>query len=174
MKRGSDKYARVLLSTDSKPIGAFAGQLLIETDTGDTFEWTGASWQQTGIGGAARIGAVIDFVADIEVDGIPLTPKVADKADSGDTTAVVVAAGDRAKLYGVSISPQDTLTGDVHIELGSTQVTLKTRNAIVGGAHWILPLSSNFIHGALGEDIVISNTVAEAISYAIYYEVYTP
>ena len=173
MKKGSDKYARVLLSTDAKPLGAFAGQLLIETDTGDTYEWTGASWQQTGIGGASRIGAVIDFVADIEVDGVEMSVAFGDTSSSGDTTALAVGAGDRVKVYGISISPDATLTGDVHAEIGSTQITPKIRNAIVGGVHWLMPLDGNYTRGALGEDVLVSNTVAEAISFAIFYEVYT-
>ena len=40
----SDKYAKIILSTDTKPLGAFAGQLLIEQDTSLVYEWTGASW----------------------------------------------------------------------------------------------------------------------------------
>ena len=42
---GSDKYTKVVLSTDTKPDGAFAGQLIIEQDTGLVYEWTGASWR---------------------------------------------------------------------------------------------------------------------------------
>lgn len=42
--KGSDKYAKVILSTDTKPTGAFLGQLIIESDTGLVYEWTGADW----------------------------------------------------------------------------------------------------------------------------------
>jgi hypothetical protein len=42
--KGSDKYAKVIVSTDTKPIGAFIGQLIIESDTGLVYEWSGAGW----------------------------------------------------------------------------------------------------------------------------------
>lgn len=42
--KGSDKYAKVILSTDTKPVGAFLGQLIIESDTGLVFEWGGSGW----------------------------------------------------------------------------------------------------------------------------------
>lgn len=104
-----------------------------------------------------------------ERDGVELSVAFGDKSDSGDTTVVTVAAGDIVKVYGISISADATLTGDVHAEIGSTQITTKMRNAIVGGTHWILPVTGNYVQGALGEDVIISNTVAEAISYAVYY-----
>ena len=47
MSEESDKYAKLVLSTDTKPSGAFAGQLIIETDTGKVYEWTGAEWLNT-------------------------------------------------------------------------------------------------------------------------------
>lgn len=157
MKKGSDKYAKDLLSTATKPDGAFAGQLIIEKDTGNVFEWTGLSWQ------------LISASGSLSTTGASLSTAVDDKASSGDTTAVTIAAGDKVRVYGVSISADATLTGDITIDVGSTQKIVKMRNAIVGGVHWMLPLSSNYIEGALGEDVVINNSVAEDISYAIYY-----
>ncbi len=60
---GSDKYAKVVLSTDAKPSSAFSGQLIIEQDTGLVYEWTGASW-------FPRIGGV---EIDALVRSIPIT-----------------------------------------------------------------------------------------------------
>jgi hypothetical protein len=54
MAVGSDKYAKVVLSTDTKPTGAFPGQLIIESDTGSAFEWDGTSWRQITTAGAAH------------------------------------------------------------------------------------------------------------------------
>jgi len=156
-KIGSDKYIWAGLSTDNKPESAFVGQKAKETDTGNVYEWTGSFWQLETAGGAQiTIGA-------------SLTTEIGDTADSGDTTVVTIAAGDKIRLYGVSISPDATLTGDIIIKIGSIQKTVKMRNAIVGGAHWVVPLSGNYIEGADGEDVVLNNSVAEAISYAIYY-----
>ena len=42
--KGSEKYIWAGLSTDTKPIAAFIGNQLIETDTGLVFEWTGTGW----------------------------------------------------------------------------------------------------------------------------------
>ncbi|MCK5602178.1 hypothetical protein KAR91_09925 [Candidatus Pacearchaeota archaeon] len=156
-KIGSDEYAWAGLSSATKPPSAFVGQKAIETDTGDTYEWTGASWQLIATNGSKVIV------------GASLSTAVADKADSGDTTAVVIAGTDKVRVYGVSISADATLTGDIIIKVGSTQKTVKMRNAIVGGTHWIMPLSDNYIEGAAGEDVIINNSVAEDISYAIYY-----
>lgn len=157
-KIGSDEYAWAGLSTATKPENAFIGQKLIETDTGDKYEWTGLSWQLVAAGGS------------ISTTGTSLTAAVGDNAVSGDTTVVTIAAGDKVRVYGVSISADATLTGDITIDVGSTQKIVKMRNAIVGGVHWMLPLSSNYIEGALGEDVVFNNSVnAEDISYAIYY-----
>jgi hypothetical protein len=156
-KFGSDEYAWAGLSTATKPIDAFIGQIAIETDTGNKYEWTGEFWQLISASGSQT------------TTGSSLSTAVADKATSGDTTAVTIAAGDKVRVYGVSISADATLTGDITIDIGTTQKIVKMRNAIVGGVHWMLPLSSNYIEGALGEDVVINNTVAEDISYAIYY-----
>jgi len=156
-KLGSNEYAWAGLSTATKPTDAFIGQLAIETDTGNKFEWTGLSWQLV-----SASGSVVST-------GASLSSAVGDKATSGDTTVVTIAAGDKVRVYGVSISTDATLTGDVLVKVGSTQKTIKMRNAIAGGTHWIIPLSSNYIEGALGEDVVLNNSVAEDISYAIYY-----
>ena len=156
-KIGSDEYAWAGLSTATKPPNAFVGQIAIETDTGDKYEWTGLSWQ------------LISASGSLATTGSSLSTAVDDKASSGDTTAVTIAANDKVRVYGVSVSADATLTGDITIDVGSTQKIVKMRNAIVGGVHWMLPLSNNYIEGALGEDVVINNSVAEDISYAIYY-----
>lgn len=156
-KLGSDKYVWAGLSSDSKPESAFVGQKAKETDTGNSYEWTGSFWQLISASGAqTTVGSV-------------LSTEVGDKATSGDTTVVTIAANDIVRLKGVSISADATLTGDITISIGSTQKTVKMRNAIVGGTHWILPLTGNYIEGAAGEDVVLNNSVAEDISYAIYY-----
>ena len=156
-KLGSDKYIWAGLSTDTKPENAFVGQRAKETDTGDVFEWTGSFWQLTSTsGGQVTIGT-------------SLSTAVGDKADSDDTTVVTVAATDKVRVYGISISADATLTGDIIIKIGSTQKTVKMRNAIVGGTHWIMPITDSYIEGALDEDVVLNNSVAEDISYAIYY-----
>ncbi|MCK5600856.1 hypothetical protein KAR91_03245 [Candidatus Pacearchaeota archaeon] len=103
------------------------------------------------------------------IKGVGLKVANNDKADSGDTTAAVINAKEKARVYGVSISADATLTGDVVVKLGSTQITPKIRNAITGGVHWLIPLSDNYIQGEDGENIVINNSVAEDISYSIYY-----
>ena len=156
-KIGSDKYIWAGLSTSIKPENAFVGQRAKETDTGNVFEWTGSFWQLTSTGGAQ---ATI---------GVALSTEVGDKATSGDTTVVTVAAADKVKVYGIAISADATLTGDIIIKIGSTQKTVKMRNAIVGGTHWVMPLSDSYIEGIAGEDVVLNNSVAEDISYAIYY-----
>lgn len=149
-KLGSDVYAWAGLSSDTKPESAFVGQLAKETDTGNDFEWTGSFWQPVSVSAS-------------------MSTEVGDKATSGDTTVVTIAANDKVRLKGVSISADATLTGDITISIGSTQITVKMRNAIVGGTHWMLPLSNDYIEGAAGEDVILNNTVAENISYAIYY-----
>jgi hypothetical protein len=156
-KIGSDEYAWAGLSTAIKPSNAFIGQKAIETDTGDTYEWTGLLWQLIATSGSQAI------------IGASLSTAVGDKATSGDTTVVTIAAGDIVRVYGIGISADATLTGDILIKIGSTQKTVKMRNAIVGGTHWIVPLSDNYIQGAAGEDVVLNNSVAEDISYVVYY-----
>lgn len=156
-KIGSDEYAWAGLSTATKPLNAFIGQKAIETDTGNKYEWTGLLWQLIATGGSqATVGASLSTAVD-------------DKASSGDTTVVTIGVGDKVRVYGVSVSADATLTGDITIDIGSTQKLVKMRNAITGGVHWMLPLTSNYIEGALGEDVIINNSVAEDISYAIYY-----
>lgn len=103
------------------------------------------------------------------VKGVGLKVANDDKANSGDTTVVAINSKEKARVYGVSISADATLTGDIIVKLGSTQITPKIRNAIVGGVHWLIPLSDNYIQGEDGEDIVINNSAAEDISYSIYY-----
>lgn len=156
-KIGSDEYAWAGLSSATKPPSAFVGQLAIETDTGNKYEWTGSAWQLIAVGGSSS------------VTGKSLSIAANDTSSSGDTLAVTIGANDIVRVYGVSISADATLTGDIMVKVGSTQKTIKMRNAIVGGTHWVMPLSDNYIEGATGEDVFINNSVAEDISYAIYY-----
>lgn len=65
MSTGSDKYAKVILSTDTKPVDAFPGQLIIEQDTGFVFEWSGASW--------ISVERLRDVEPDTLVKSIPTT-----------------------------------------------------------------------------------------------------
>ena len=156
-KFGSNEYAWAGLSSATKPASAFIGQKAIETDTGNTFEWTGLSWQLIAVGGSSSIiGKSLSIAAN-------------DTSSSGDTLAVTIGANDIVRVYGVSISADATLTGDIIVKVGSTQKSVKMRNPIVGGSHWIMPLSDNYIEGAAGEDVYINNSVAEDISYAVYY-----
>ena len=125
---------------------------------------------------ALLMGTSVDFVADIEVDGIPLTPDTGDITTAITTTVESVGAGDRAKVYGVSLSSTDgtDLAGTITVKIGSVQIAPKVTAIKGGGAHWVLPISSNYIHGALGDDITITTDTAENLSYAVYHEVYTP
>jgi hypothetical protein len=150
---GSDIYSKEVLSTDTKPEKGHPGQLIIESDTGDIYEWTDSRWE-------LRTGK-----------GVVLSVAAGDTSASGDTTVLSVAAGKKARVYGLNISADATLTGDVYFKIGSTQVTVKSRNVIVGGVHWLMPKDEgNCVEGADGENIAVNNSVAEAISYAAYYK----
>lgn len=93
-----------------------------------------------------------------------------DKADSGDTTVITVAAGTRVRIYGIGITPDATLTGDIYAKIGSTQITPLMRNALTGGVHQLMPQGAAYIEGADGEDVAINCSVAEDFSYIIYYD----
>ena len=129
-----------------------------------------------GSDGNMKIVSTIDFIADVEVDGIPLTPDTGDIITATTTTVKTVGAGDRAKVYGVSVSSTDgsDLAGTITVFVGAVQVGVKVAAIKGGGAHWFLPISGNYIHGALGDDITIVTDTAEDLSYAVYHEVYTP
>ena len=126
--------------------------------------------------GNQRVSQVLDFVADIEVDGIPITPDTGDITTATTTIVEAVGAGDRAKVYGVSVSSTDgtDLAGTITVFIGAVQVAPKVAAIKGGGAHWFMPLNGNYIHGALGDDITIVTDTAEDLSYAVYHEVYTP
>ena len=126
--------------------------------------------------GNQRVSQTLDFVADIEVDGIPLTPAADDITTATTTTVVSVGAGDRVKVYGVSVSSTDgpDLAGAITVFVGAVQIAPKVTAIKGGGAHWFLPLNGNYIHGALGDDVTIVTDTAEDLSYAVYHEVYTP
>jgi len=125
--------------------------------------------------GNQRVSQELDFVADIEVDGIPLTPDTGDITTATTTTVKSISAGDRGKVYGVSVSSTDgsDLAGTITVKIGSVQIGTKVAAIKGGGAHWFFPISGNYIHGALGDDITIVTDTAENLSYAIYHEVYT-
>jgi hypothetical protein len=124
---------------------------------------------------ALLMGASLDFIADIEVDGVPLTPDAGDITTATTTTVEAVGAGDRAKVYGVSVASTDgsDLAGTITVFVGAVQIGVKVAAIKGGGAHWFLPISGNYIHGALGDDITIVTDTAEDLSYAVYHEVYT-
>ncbi len=44
IEKDSDKYVKIVLSTDIKPSGAFPGEKIIESDTGLVYEWDGGNW----------------------------------------------------------------------------------------------------------------------------------
>ena len=125
---------------------------------------------------ALLMGASLDFIADIEVDGVPLTPDTGDITTATTTIVEAVGAGDRAKVYGVSVSSTDgtDLAGTITVKVGAVQIGTKVKAIKGGGAHWFFPISGNYIHGALGDDITIVTDTAENLSYAVYHEVYTP
>ncbi len=93
-----------------------------------------------------------------------------DKADSGDTTVITVAAGTRARIYGIGITTDATQTGDIFAKIGSTQITPLARNLLAGGIHHLMPYGSAYIEGADGENVALNNSVAEDFSYIIYYD----
>ena len=126
---------------------------------------------------ALLMGASLDFIADIEVDGVPLTPDCGDITTATTTIVEAVGAGDRAKVYGLSVASTTAgadLTGTITAFIGAVQIGVKVSAIKGGGAHWFFPLHGNYIPGALGDDITIVTDTAENLSYAVYHEVYTP
>jgi hypothetical protein len=106
--KGSDKYAKVILSTDTKPVGAFLGQLIIESDTGLVYEWTGSGWDP-------RLGGV---QIDPLVNSIPTTSTFHHLGHEGKVfiySARTAAIASEANHYILIRLPADAATRQMHM-----------------------------------------------------------
>jgi hypothetical protein len=158
------KSRLVGLSTDTKPTsGVWDGSTFEELDTGAKYLLLSGIWYKVP-------SNAIDIIADIEIDGTPVTNRRAAASASGDTTLVTIAAGERVKVYKAILSVSADISGEVILKVGVTQVG-SVHNPKSGGQYVLLSSFPDFEYGAAGEDIVLSLPSATSVSINISYEV---
>ena len=118
-------YSR--LSTETKPTGKKPGVTLIETDTGDLFEWSGSVWSQTTASGGiiSAQGAGERGAGDPDQYAVGNPECKYWVLDEVDGVAVAISGAVPAVLYSVYVN--ETLAGGTIIledGSGSPVVTL--------------------------------------------------
>ena len=172
---GSDIYAKNILSTDDKPSGAFPGQLIIEQDTGDVFEWTGASWQEKAVAGATNVAVQnLDLGIDIEV-GHGKDLEVASDTIASATTTEAIAAGGTGivtYVYGVKITGISSVINRITIKDDTTQVDTvniqSVGDALCGYIQNVTP-DGYLFKSTANKAINIITSSAESIDYQLLY-----
>lgn len=150
MNKQSDLYIKIVLSSDTKPSGAFPGEYIIEKDTGDVYEWTGATWQQITDAGAIRVLIDnIDLGVDIEVGhGKTLVnPLTTGSHNTTTTKSIVVAAG---------VGIKNKVLGIVFSTLVDTACIVQLTDGSGGTVIYEIELQSSIVPG-----VVISPNIVE-------------
>src|SRR4030067_1757885 len=100
----------------------------------------------------------LDFIADIEIGGEAITVTTYDNTCNGSDQAIVaVGAGDKMKLYKLTLQVASDLTGSVTIKLGSVSIG-KIVNPKAGGQYMLISALPDFVLGALGADLIMNGT----------------
>jgi hypothetical protein len=125
MSKREPKYAYRMLSTDTKPSKSIPGYSLIETDTGNEFEWTGSEWKRLTFGGIKSI--------HIEEGNTDVVNQYLHQHTATATTLAVATVGDGTEYQITVVSAVGFIVGDhVHLEDGAAERTHPQIKAIVG------------------------------------------
>jgi hypothetical protein len=112
--------------------------------------------------------AVYDGVSSVfsgTSNGIAMTPVIGN-ALAGDTTVVTVGATEVYRLMRVDFKPETDVTGTVNIQIGSTDVYSVVDP--LADNYYGMNLVTNFVEGALGEDLVINAPASADIYYNVH------
>ena len=155
------------LSSDTKPTAHVTdGSSFLEIDVGGQWIFLNGSWVKVPSNS-------LDLIADIEIDGTPVTNRRFAAAASGDNTLLSVATGSRVKLYKALLSVSSDISGEVILKVGSSQVG-SIYNPKTGSQYVLLSSFPDFEYGADGDDLVLNLPSATSVSCNISYEVTTP
>lgn len=120
-----------------------------------------------------KTASVLDFVADLEITGEEITVTTYDNTcDGSDQAIVAVVAGDKMKLYKLTLQVASDLTGSVTIKLGSASIG-KIVNPKAGGQYMIISALPDFVLGALGADLIMNGTSGAVATINAHYKVFT-
>ena len=86
-----------IVTSATRPVSPWAGQIIHETDTGNSFVWDGTAWQTAGGGGTGADGAILlntntiseNFTFDAGYNGVSAGPIT---ISSGFTVTVPVGS----------------------------------------------------------------------------------
>ena len=125
----SDIYAKVISSTDDKPEDAFAGQLIIEQDTGKVYEWSGFYWLLKSINGA------------IKTENNPYGVT----AHYYISTPVIAVAGGASVYFGLETATTDIVLISMNLQSasGETEVGMYEGTTFTGGTP-VVPVNIDF------------------------------
>lgn len=123
--------------------------------------------------GIQTVKAVMDLIADFEITGEEITVTTYDNTCNGSDQAIVaVGAGDKMKLYKLTLQVASDLTGSVTIKLGSESVG-KIVNPKAGGQYMIISALPDFKLGALGADLIMNGTSGAVATINAHYKIFT-
>ena len=141
-KKGSDIYSKEVLSTDTKPVNGFAGELIIETDTGAVYEWSGSN------------GAWFLRTAPFGSNTISIDPGSA--ADALQNAYDLLLAKDQVEIIGSTAGVAvggSVLSGTVAVNQDDLHITgTSTDFLAVSGEGVVYPLYISFGAGTVLND----------------------
>lgn len=109
----------------------------------------------------------IDFQADIEVSGVPVTPLSGSVSEATTTTLVTPATGKRIKLHYVDFKAFANITGSIVVKVGAlvvySQEDCDAKFVYGKRLH-------NYNMGEVGAVLTITTPTADKVGYNIDYE----
>lgn len=120
------------------------------------------------------VKTLLDFIADVEISGEEITVTTYDNTCNGsDQVIVAVGAGNKIKLYKLTLQVASDLTGSVTMKLGSDSKG-KIVNPKAGGQYMIISALPDFALGALGANLIMNGTSGAVVTINAHYKVFTP
>lgn len=113
---------------------------------------------------------LVDFTADVEITGTPVSNRRLIASASGNTTIVTTTASQVIKLYKSLLSVESDITGEVQLLIGSTVVG-GVRNPRAGSQYVLTSAFPDYELGAANEDLIVSLPSAVAVTLNCCYEV---
>lgn len=112
----------------------------------------------------------VDFIADLEVTGTPITNRRFSATLMGDNVLLAIAPGTRLKLYKALLTVDADTTGEVILKIGAVEVA-GILNPRLGGEYILVSAFPDYEFGTDGDDLIINLPGAGAITLNASYEV---
>lgn len=116
-----------------------------------------------------RSSSPIDFKADFEIGGTPITTRRFTSSTSGDKTLITPSGGKRLKIYKAIITVSADITGEIILKLGNNELG-GIKNPKSGGQYIFISNYPDFDLGDAGDTLVINLPGTDEVTLNTSYE----